>query len=87
MSTLPPPAVEKFPETSLEKKVYTIVENLKDYLPITNDRNRLAFNLYKYMKGEGDHPSVMVRNTKVHITGISEKELVEKLTREIEKIK
>lgn len=87
MSTLPPPAVEKFPETSLEKKVYTIVENLKDYLPIPNDRNRLAFNLYKYLKGEGDHPSIIVKNIKVQITGISQKELVERLTGEIEKIK
>lgn len=87
MSTLPPPAVEKFPETSLEKKVYNIVENLKDYLPIPNDRNRLGFNLYKYMKGEGDHPSVIVKNAKVKITGIGEKELAERLTREIEKIK
>ena len=87
MSTLPPPSVEKFPETSLEKKVYTIVENLKDYLPIPNDRNRLAFNLYKYLKGEGDHPSIIVKNIKVQITGISQKELVERLTGEIEKIK
>ncbi len=87
MSTLPPPAVEKFPETSLEKKVYNIIESLKDYLPVTNDRNRLGFNLYRYMKGEGDHPSVMVKNAKVTLTGINEKELVEKLTGEIEKIK
>lgn len=87
MSTLPPPAVRKFSETTLEKKIYNIVESLKDYLPVTNDRNRLGFNLYKYMKGEGDHPSVIVKNAKVTITGISEKELVKKLTGEIEKIK
>ncbi len=86
MSTLPPPDVKNFPESSLEKKVYNIVESFKDYLPVVNDRNRLGFNLYKYLKGEGDHPSIIVKNAKVHINGISEKDLAEKLTAAIEKI-
>lgn len=86
MSTLPPPDVKKFPETSIEKKVYNIVESFKEYLPIVNDRNRLAFNLYKYLTGEGDHPSIIVKNAKVQITGISEKELTDKLTAAIDKI-
>ena len=79
MSTLPPPGVQNFPESSLEKKAYTIIEGFKEYLPIANDRNRLGFNIYKYMKGEGDHPSIIVKNAKVQITGISEKELADKL--------
>lgn len=86
MSTLPPPGVQKFPDSSLEKKVYNIVESFKEYLPVVNDRNRLGFNLYKYLKGEGDHPSIIVKNAKVQIIGISEKDLIEKLTRAIEKI-
>jgi hypothetical protein len=86
MSTLPPPELQKFPESSLEKKVYNIVEGFKEYLPIANDRNRLGFNLYKYMKGEGDHPSIIVKNAKVEIKGISEKELADKLTAAVEKI-
>ena len=86
MSTLPPPDVQKFPESSLEKKVYNIVESFKEYLPIANDRNRLGFNLYKYMKGEGDDPSIIVKNAKVQITGITEKELAEKLKIAIEKL-
>ena len=86
MSTLPPPEVKKFPDSSLEKKVYEIVESFKEFLPITNDRNRLGFNLYKYLKGEGDHPSIIVKNAKVQINGISEKELADKLSTAIEKI-
>ena len=86
MSTLPPPEVQKTPESSLEKKVYSIVESFKEYLPIANDRNRLGFNLYKYLKGEGDHPSIIVKNAKVQITGISEKELADKLNSAIEKM-
>jgi hypothetical protein len=86
MGTLPPPQVQKSPESSLEKKVYNIVESFKEYLPVANDRNRLGFNLFKYVKGEGDHPSIIVKNAKVKIKGISEKELAEKLTAAIEKI-
>ena len=86
MSTLPPPDVQKFPESSLEKKVYNIVESFKEYLPIANDRNRLGFNLYKYMKGEGDDPSIIVKNAKVQINIITEKELAEKLKIAIEKL-
>ncbi len=56
MTTLPPPSTQKFPENSLEKKVYEIVENLSQYIPIMNDRNRLAFNLYKFMQGKGIVP-------------------------------
>jgi hypothetical protein len=86
MSTLPPPGVQNSSDSSLEKKVYSIVDSFKEYLPIVNDRNRLGFNLYKYLKGEGDHPSIIVKNAKVKIVGISEKELADKLTAAIEKI-
>ncbi len=87
MTTLNPPATQKFPENSLERKVYQIVEDLSKYLPVANDRNRLGFALYKYMIGEGDHPKDLVSTTKVLIEGISSEELAKKITAEIEKIK
>jgi len=87
MSTLPPPVTKHFPDDSLEKKVYNIVDKFGDYIPIANDRNRLGFNLYKYVKGEGDHPRVLVESAKLKIEGISAKELAEKITAEIEKLK
>jgi hypothetical protein len=87
MTTLPPPATKKFPDDSIERKVYDIVESFTKYLPIMNDRNRLAFSLYKYVIGEGDHPSILVNSTKVKIEGISSEELASKLAAEIEKIK
>jgi hypothetical protein len=79
MTTLPPPAVKYFPEDSLEKQCYNIAESLKDHLPIMNDRNRLGFNLYKYMKGEGDKPSIIVRNAKFKMVGISATDLAKKI--------
>ena len=87
MSTLPSPKTKKFPENSLEKQVYQIVESLSDYIPITNDRNRLGFNLYKYMKGEGDSPEILVKTSKIKVKGISLEELAGRIKNELEKIK
>ncbi|MGA7837401.1 MAG: hypothetical protein WB996_05500, partial [Ignavibacteriaceae bacterium] len=81
------PSVKKTPENSLEKKAYDIIENLKEFLPIANDRNRLGFNLYRYLKGEGDEPEILVLNAKIKIEGISEKELAKKLKTELDKVK
>ena len=87
MATLPPPKTKYFPETSLEKKCYNIVKLFKDYLPITNDGNRLAFGLYKFMTGEGDPPDILLRSSKLKSEGITLDELVKKISDEIEKIK
>ena len=87
MSTLPPPSTKKFPEDSLESKVYRIVEELKEYLPVLNDRNRLGFSLYSYMKGEGDKPEVLIKSLKLSIEKISPVELTEKINQDLAKIK
>ena len=83
MSTLPPPSVKKSSGDSLESKVYTIVESLKDYIPVMNDRNRLGFGLYKFMKGEGDKPEILVKT----LTGITLDELAKKIDAELSKLK
>ena len=87
MTTLPPPKIKKSSEDSLEKQVYQVVENLSDYIPIANDRNRLGFNLYKYMKGEGDKPEILVKTSKIKIKGINTEELAGRIKSELEKIK
>jgi hypothetical protein len=87
MTTLPPPGTDQFPDDSVEKQVYNIVDGLKDYLPIMNDRNRLGFCLYKYMKGEGDSPEVIVKTNKLIVEGITPDELASKISAEIDKIK
>lgn len=86
MTTLPPPATKLFPEDSLEKKCYNIAESLKEYIPIMNDRYRLGFNLYRYMKGEGDPPEVLIKTVKIKIEGITLEELLKKLKEELSKI-
>lgn len=87
MGTLPPPKTKNFPEDSMEKKVYNIVEQFHKNIPIMNDRNRLGFSLYKYMKGEGDDPATLIKSTKIKIEGISEEELTYKISSEIDKLK
>ena len=87
MGTLPPPKTKNFPEDSMEKKVYNIVEQFHKNIPIMNDRNRLGFSLYKYMKGEGDDPATLIKSTKIKIEGISEEELAYKISSEIDKLK
>ncbi len=86
MTTLPPPATKNFPEDSLEKKAYEIVEKYSDHIPIMNDRNRLGFNLFRYLTGEGDPPEICVKSSKLKLEGISEKELAEKLSEDLKNI-
>ena len=87
MTTLPPPATKFFPENSLEKQCYNIAEMFKENIPIMNDRNRLGFNLYRYMKGEGDAPEILVRTTKIKIEGLTKEELARKISEELKKVK
>ncbi len=87
MTTLPPSGVKYFPEDSLEKKVYGVVDDLSNYLPIANDRNRMGFSLYKFVQGEGDEPEILVKTLKLTIKDISREELAKLIKTEIEKIK
>ena len=86
MTTLPPPATKVFPESTIEKKCYNIVEMFKENIPIMNDRNRLGYNLYKFMTGEGDSPEILVKSTKIKIEGMTKEELAKRLTEEMTKI-
>lgn len=86
MTTLPSPGTIEFPDSSVEKQVYNIVESLNQYLPITNDRNRLAFGLYKYINGEGDPPDVLLKSAKIKIEGITLQELAAKISEDLKKV-
>jgi hypothetical protein len=87
MTTLKAPGTKMFPDDSVEKQVYNIVDDLKGYLPIMNDRNRLGFCLYKYMQGEGDSPEVIVKTNKLTIEGITPEELALKISSGLGKIR
>ena len=86
MTTLPPPGTIEFPKTSLGKKVYSVVESFSEFIPVTNDKNRLGYCLFKFMKGEGDPPKVTLRSAKIKVIGISIDELAQKIDAELKKI-
>lgn len=79
MATKPAPELKEFPADSLEKKIYTLVDSLKEFIPIDNDRYRLSFGLYKYLSGDGDAPEILVNSTKINFVGIDKAEMVQKL--------
>lgn len=87
MTTLPPPGTNEFSESSIEKKVYNIVEMFNDNIPIGNDKNRLGFGLYKYMMGEGDPPEILLKSSKIKIEGITLEELAVKINAKLKEIK
>ena len=87
MTTLPPPKVKKAPADSVESKVYSMIENYKEYIPIVNDRNRLSFCLVKYLNGEGDEPKITLKSAKINFEKISLDDLAKKLDEELTKIK
>jgi len=87
MTTKAPSAVKLFPEDSLEKKVYSMIENFKDNIPEPNERNRLAFALLGYLKGEGDKPLTTVKSNKLNLKNITNEELADKLKNELDRIK
>lgn len=86
MTTLPPPGTIEFPKTSLGKKVYSVVESFSEFIPVTNDKNRLGYCLFKFMKGEGDPPKVTLRSAKINVVGISIDSLAEKIDIELKKV-
>lgn len=87
MTTLPAPNVKEAPADSLESKVYSIVENYKQFIPVMNDRNRLSFCLLKYLNGEGDEPKITLKSAKINVEGISTNDLAKKLDEDLAKIK
>jgi len=87
MTTLPPPKVKKSSEDSLDSKVYAIVENFREFIPVPNDRSRLSYCLLKYLNGEGDEPKITLKSTKINFEGISLEDLANKIDEELKKIK
>jgi hypothetical protein len=87
MTSMTPNPPKPFPENSIEKQIYNLINSFDRYLPIPNDRNRLSYCLYKYLDGEGDAPRILVKNQKMKIVGITEAELTAKIEEGINNFK
>lgn len=86
MTTLPPPKTKEFSSDSLEKKIYSMVEEFKEFIPVTNDRYRLAYCLYKFAMGEGDDAKTSLKSAKIVFEGISLNDLSSKLDERLKAI-
>lgn len=87
MATLPPPSVKEFSDDSLEKQIYAMVDSLEEKIPLMNDRNRLSFALFNYLRGHGDSPAITVRNNKLSLKNISQADLAKLLETKLTEIK
>ncbi len=87
MTTLPSAKVKAFSENTVERKAYDLAESFSKYMPIQNHRNRLGFNLFKALTGEGDTAEIIVKTGKYKLTGIDKAEFIKLLTLELAKIK
>jgi len=81
------PPVKEFEKDSIEAQAYAIVEKYKENIPRMNDRNRLGYNLVKKLLGEGDDTFTIVKNNKLILEGISERELAERFAKDLENVK
>jgi hypothetical protein len=75
MATLTPPEVQPANPASKEKQIYTLIESLSEFLPIANDRNRLAYCLLT----ASDSILVTLKTNKLTVSGISEEDLAKKI--------
>jgi hypothetical protein len=87
MTTLPPPAVKRYPDSSIERQVYSIVEKYEEHIPVMNDRNRLGFNLFRFVKGEGDPPAVLIGSAKIKVVGIEPNKLAKLIDEDLKQVK
>ena len=87
MTTKPASPVKVFPENSIEAQTYSLVDSLKEFIPIENDRNRLGYGLVQYLQGNGDAPEILLKSAKIRIERIELKELAQKISDGLKTIK
>jgi hypothetical protein len=64
MTTKTPAKVKEEDPSSPVKIIYSMVDELKDIIPVMNDRYRLSFCIHKYYNGEANsiHEAVLSSN-------------------------
>jgi hypothetical protein len=65
MTTKAPSKIKEAEDSDPLKKMYAIIEEMADIIPVTNDRYRLAYNLNKFYTGEAASLDEAVRASKV----------------------
>jgi hypothetical protein len=86
MTTKPPASVKEANPDEPLKKIYDMVEEFKEVIPVTNERYRLAFNINKFYNGESASLAEALSNAKPESCTIDSKELLKQLTEKFEKL-
>jgi hypothetical protein len=86
MTTKTPAKVKEEDPSSPVKKIYSMVEELKDTIPVMNDRYRLSFCLHKYYIGEAGSIHEVIISSNPASCKIDRKELEKILTEKYEQL-
>ncbi len=86
MTTKPPPKIKEESMSEPVKKIYAMTDELKDIIPIMNDRNRVGFCLYKYYNGEASSIKEALRSANPESCTIDRKELEKLVTEKYNKL-
>ncbi|TRZ51157.1 hypothetical protein D4R99_04780 [bacterium] len=80
MTTKPPAEVKPADENSLIKKIYTIIDEFKEFIPVDNDRNRLSFTLNLFFSKEIDSVENAIIQAQPRSSTLMYTELTKKIT-------
>jgi len=86
MTTKAPSSVKEANPDEPIKKIYGMVEEFKDVIPVTNERYRLAFNLNKFYSHEAASLAEALSNANPESCTIDRKTLLAELTEKYEKL-
>ena len=84
MTTKPPASVKAADENSPTKRIYSMVEEFKDIIPVTNERYRLAFCINKYFEGEANSLKEVLISAKPESSTVEFNELLSMITKKYE---
>jgi len=87
MTTKPPASVKEADENSTTKIIYKMVEELKDIIPVTNERYRLAFCLNKFFNGDANSIKESLISAKPESSTMDMKELEKLVTQKYNSLK
>jgi len=86
MTTKPPASIQEADPNSPIKKLYNMVDELKDVIPVMNERYRLAFCLNKYLNNEANSIKEALTSAKPESCTIDMKELEKIVTEKYNKL-
>lgn len=86
MTTKAPASVKEANPDEPVKRIYVMVEEFKDVIPVTNERYRLAFNVNKFYSKESASLKEALTNANPESCTIAKEDLLEQLTEKYEKL-